>query len=115
MLTDYYAQSDQAIAQDLGRRLRALRLRKNRTQKELADSAVLGIGTVKALETGKGKLETVIAVLRELGALEALDSFIPEPAVSPLELARRQGRPRRRASGKHGRVPGGEGEDGAPW
>ncbi len=113
--TDYYAQSDRALAQELGRRLRALRLRRNRTQEEVAMSAAISVGTVKALEAGRGKLETMIAVLRELGALEALDGFLPEPTVSPLQLAKRQGRSRRRASGKHGAIPGGESEEGTPW
>ncbi len=114
MPTDYYAQSDQAIGQDLGRRLRALRLRQDRTQEELAHRAAISIGTIKALEAGKGKLETLIAVLRELGALEALDGFIQEPALSPLQLARRRGRSRERASGRHGKAPGDHEDEGTP-
>ena len=55
--------------------------------------------TIKSLESGSGKLSTVIAVLRELGALDALDSFIPEPSISPLQLAKMQGRQRERATG----------------
>lgn len=115
MSPDYYAQSDRAIAHALGRRLRALRLRKNRTQEEVADSAAISVGTLKALESGKGKLETVIAVLRELGALDSLASFIPEPTASPLQLAQRQGRPRRRASGKHRAAPANDGEADPEW
>jgi putative transcriptional regulator len=43
----------------------------------------------------------VIAVLRELGALEQLDHFIPATTrISPLQLAKLQGRMRERASGK---------------
>lgn len=97
-MVDYYPLTDQVIAQILGQRLRALRLRRNRTQAELAAATTLSLGTLKALETGKGKLESLIAVLRELGALEALDAFLPEPRLSPLDLAKRQGRERRRAS-----------------
>ncbi len=99
-MVDYYPLTDQAIAQLLGQRLRALRLRRNRTQAELAAATTLSLGTLKALETGKGKLESLIAVLRELGALEALDAFLPEPRLSPLDLAKRQGRKRCRASGR---------------
>jgi transcriptional regulator with XRE-family HTH domain len=115
MPTDYYSLSDAAVAQLLGRRVRALRLRRDRTQEEVAASAAVSVGTIKNLEAGKGKLETLIAVLRELGALDALDGFIPEPTVSPVQLARRQGRPRRRASGKHAPSPQDDTEADSSW
>lgn len=97
---DFYTLSDKGIEQELGQRLRALRLQRNITQQALADAATLSINTIKALESGRGKLSTVIAVLRELGALEQLDQFIPEAPVSPLQLVKLQGRSRERASGK---------------
>ena len=114
MPTDYYALSDAAVAQLVGRRVRALRLRRDRTE-EVAASAAVSVGTITNLEAGKGKLETLIAVLRELGALDALDGFIPEPTVSPVQLARRQGRPRRRASGKHAPPPQDDSEADSSW
>lgn len=100
MNTDYRALSDQEIARRLGERLRAARLRSNRTQEDLARRAALSVGTVKALEAGRGKLGSLIALLRELDALDALAGFLPDPPPSPLELVRRQGRARKRASGK---------------
>ncbi|MBI5062709.1 MAG: helix-turn-helix transcriptional regulator [Desulfatitalea sp.] len=105
--------SDKGVGVEIGRRIRALRLRKNMTQQELARAAALSLNAIKAVETGKGKLLTLIAVLRELGALEALDQFIPELPVSPLQLAKQQGQKRHRASGKR-RKTGGEGEA-ASW
>lgn len=100
---DFYSLSDKAIEDELGHRFRDLRLRRNMTQKELAEATTLSLNTIKALEAGKGKLASVIAVLRELGALDELDSFIPQPGISPLQLAKRQGKPRQRASGERGR------------
>jgi len=97
---DFYALSDKGIEEALGRRIKALRLRKNITQKELADVTTLSLNVIKALESGRGKLSSLIAVLRELGALEQLDSFIPEISVSPIQLARMQGKVRERASGE---------------
>ena len=96
---DFYTLSDRGIEVEIGRRIRSLRLRKNTTQKELAEATTLSLNTIKSLESGSGKLSTVIAVLRELGALEQIDNFIPEPSISPLQLARMQGRQRKRASG----------------
>lgn len=96
---DLYVLSDAAIAAELGSRIKALRLRRNTTQQTLADSTMLSLNTIKSLEAGKGKISTLIAVLRELGALDAMDNLIPEITISPVQLAKRQGRKRIRASG----------------
>jgi transcriptional regulator with XRE-family HTH domain len=109
---DFYSLSDKAIGQGLGERIRTLRLRRNLTQKELSAATALSLNVIKSLESGRGKLSSLIAVLRELGALDHLNSFIPLPSVSPLQLARRQGRERQRASG--GRVKE-ESKDNTEW
>jgi len=97
---DFYTLSDKLIAEEIGDRIKSLRLRKNITQKTLADAATLSLNSIKSLESGRGKLSTLIAVLRELGALDHLDSFIPETSISPMQLAKMQGRVRERASGR---------------
>ena len=100
---DLYAMTDLAIAEEMGRRLRALRLRLNRTQLDIAVTTGISRVTIDRLERrGEGKIATLVAVLRELGELEGLESFTPDSfsIPSPLDLARRQGRQRKRASGK---------------
>ena len=99
---DYYTASDTAILEALGERLRALRLRKNITQEGLARQALLSVGTIKSLEAGKGKLSTLVAVLRELDALHQLDQFIPPVTISPIKMAEagsKSSSKRERASG----------------
>ena len=86
-IIDYFTASDSRILQELGERLRALRLRKNITQEDLAQRALMAVGTVKALEQGKGKLSSLIAVLRELDSLQQLDQMIPANTISPLQIA----------------------------
>jgi len=103
---DFYTLSDAGIEKELGHRIRRLRLRRNITQKELAEAATLSLNTVKSLETGSGKLSTLIAVLRELGALDDLDNFIPEISISPMQLAKMQGKSRQRATGTRIKDPG---------
>lgn len=98
-ITNLYTLSDKGIEQELGARVKALRLRKNITQQELATATTLSLNVIKALESGRGKLSTIIAVLRELGALDQLNSFIPDPTVSPIQLAKLRGKTRERASG----------------
>ncbi len=100
---DFYSMTDQGVASELGRRVKSLRLRKNLTQRQVADATVLSLNAIKALESGKAKLTTLIAVLRELGALEGVDMLVPEITISPLQLAKKHGRQRQRATGMRAR------------
>lgn len=110
---DFYSLSDKAIEQELGRRLKSLRLRKNITQQALAEATTLSLNSIKSLESGRGKLSSIIAVLRELSALDQLDSFIPESTISPIQLAKMKGKVRERASGE--RLKHHPEEDEANW
>jgi len=105
---NYNSMSDKAIAEAMGQRIRAWRLRNNQTQQHLADATGLSLNVIKSLEAGKGKLSSVIAVLREFRLLDELDAFVREPDVSPLQLAKRQGKVRQRATGSRGKRTGGE-------
>jgi transcriptional regulator with XRE-family HTH domain len=96
--------SDEMILVEFGARLREARLRRNLSQQELADEAGVGRATVARIESGESAhLESVIRLLRALGLLDVLDQLIPEPAPSPVERLRRQGRERRRATGTRSR------------
>ena len=96
-----YGMSDRAILREIGRRLRRKRLDKNWSQQRLADLAGLDRSTISEVERGASlRLLTLVQILRALEALEALDAFLPDPGVSPLELARMKGKERQRASGR---------------
>ena len=97
---DFKMMTDKEIERELGQRIKALRLRKNLTQDDLAGRCLLHRNAISALESGKGsRMSTMIAVLRELGALSHLDSFLPEIPVSPMQMVELQGKRRKRASG----------------
>lgn len=84
--------------EEIGRRLRRIRLAQNLTIDELADRSGVSARTIVRLEGGEGsRLDNLIRVLRGLGKLSALDAFLPEPTLSPKELVRRSGKPRQRA------------------
>jgi transcriptional regulator with XRE-family HTH domain len=97
-----YKMTDDALLQLIGERLAALRLARNLTQRQVAEEAGLGLRTVQRLEQGAAAthLSGFIRVCRVLGLLERLDTFIPEPPVSPMAQLQQQGRKRRRASGR---------------
>ncbi len=68
------------------------------TQAELATRAGVGRTTIRDAELGKDfQLTTLVKLLRALGRLGDLDAFLPAPSVSPIQLMKRQGKPRRRA------------------
>jgi len=93
--------SDQAILAEIGARLKRRRLDRNLTQQEVADQAGLTRVTVGEFERGApAGMLTLIRILRVLGAVEELESFLPDTGPSPLQLAKLQGRQRQRASGQ---------------
>jgi transcriptional regulator with XRE-family HTH domain len=89
--------TDNAISEEIGERFRQLRLRKNYTLALLSDRTLISINTLKAQERGKTKLDTMIAVLRELGELDELNHLIAPIVISPIQLAKMNGKQRQRA------------------
>jgi len=90
----------------MGERLRALRLSRNLTQRELAEKGGLSLRALNNLEAGSGStLESFVRVLKALNAADAIELLAPQPGVSPLNLLnqgpelRRAGRRRARKSG----------------
>lgn len=81
-----YPLTDAAIASELGHRLAALRVQRGLRQVDVAGGSGLSESTIKKLEKGRGTLLNLIAVLRELNALDALDQMLPESGVSPMQL-----------------------------
>lgn len=92
--------SPTAIARMLGERLKQARLNANLSQSALAEKVGLSIKGVINAEKGKSQMETVIAILLGLNMTQQLDLFIPKPEISPIQLAKLQGKQRQRASGK---------------
>ena len=99
----------------LGERMRALRIDRGLSQRELARVANVSVGAVQHLESGAGA--TVRTLMRALDALEAegwLASLeVPAAAFSPLAAAREE-RASRRAATRVPRVRRGQSGPAAP-
>lgn len=66
----------------IGDRCKCLRLNKNITQEELAEACSLALGTIKAAERGKVKLENMLKIMLVLGETTFLDMLDDVEATS---------------------------------
>lgn len=99
-----------ALAEEIGERLKQARLNRDLTQSEVAVLAGVARKTVLNAEKGKVQLEILIAIMMALDLTGQLDLFLPKQEISPLQLAKLQGKKRRRASGQHRNVDEGKPE-----
>ena len=82
----------------LGRQIRALRLRQNLDQQQLAERAGIALNAVKNLEGGKGTtLRSLAQALRVLDRLDWLSALSPAVSISPVQMLKAKA-PRQRAS-----------------
>ncbi len=96
---DWYGMSDPAIIIELGKRLKEYRLRKNYTQKEIADKSGVSSLSVHKIESGRSvSFSILITVMRTLRLLDNIETLIPEPPISPVELMKLKGKSKQRVS-----------------
>jgi transcriptional regulator with XRE-family HTH domain len=93
--------TDKQIAREIGKRLRAHRLRINMTQQQVAHHCGIARQSVMKAENGGGvSLEIVIKIFRALNRIGDLEHAIQPPPFSPVQRYRQQTKPqRKRASG----------------
>ena len=88
----------ETVEVELGRQVRALRLRQDLNQQQVAERAGIALNAVKNLENGKGAtLHTLTKTLRVLGRVDWLGTLAPAVSISPIQMLRTRA-PRRRAS-----------------
>ena len=104
--------SGDATLQELGSRIALHRLNRNLTQAQLAKEAGVSLSTVTRMESGSSsQISNLVRVLRALDLLENLNLLIPQPAVSPIQQLKLEGRARKRA--RPAKEP--KTEEAAPW
>lgn len=97
---DWYTMSDKALAEHIGRFVKAKRIALNKTQEMLSHAAGISRSTLSLLEKGEAvTLSTLLQVLRVLDELYVLDAFTLQHTLSPMELAKLEMKKRKRASG----------------
>ncbi|NOZ74493.1 MAG: helix-turn-helix domain-containing protein [FCB group bacterium] len=102
--------TDKAVLAEIGQRLVQRRLELQLTQAEVADRAGIGKRTLERIEAGhSAQFASLIRIFRALDLLSGLESLIPEATPRPMDLLKRKGKVRRRASRDHRSKPIGKG------
>jgi transcriptional regulator with XRE-family HTH domain len=84
------------LQEELGRRLRQLRLSKNLDQRTVAEKAGIARGALQNLEGGHGSsVQTLLRTLKALNYLEGIEILAPEPTINPLALLHNSKAPQR--------------------
>jgi len=99
-----HAMSDAATAKAIGQQIETMRLEKNLSQQAVADEAGISRMTYFKLTNGACTLVNLVAVLRALDEVELLAQFFMERLPSPVELLKRKGKQRKRATGIRGKA-----------
>ncbi len=100
MSVDPFSMADKAILVEIGSRIATARLNQNITQESMAERTGVSVETIRRMEkNGSGKVSTLVAILRELQALDQLELMLPEDTIDPIALAEMQGKTRQRARG----------------
>ena len=96
------AVTSRSLRAELGGRLARRRLARNVTQKALAESAGVGLRTLRRVEAGEPSgFDSVLRIVIALGLADALMSGIPEHTIRPIERVdsrrgeRQRARPRK--------------------
>ncbi len=90
----------EAISTELGIRLRQARLNQDLSQEQLANKIGLTSKTVSAVEKGRAHFTSIVSIMMGLGMMDNLSTMIPDAPLSPIQLAKMQGKQRQRASKK---------------
>ena len=103
--------TDFQILVQLGQRIRRKRVNMNLSQVDVAEKSGVSRRTLQAIEAGHSiSLVNLIAILRSLDTLHSLESFLPPVEISPLLMAKMEGREKKRAYRKRSVNKGDESE-----
>ena len=101
IMIDYFM-TNEALLQYVGKQMQQMRINARLSQQQLAERAGVSRSTVTQVENGKGmKMESIVAMLRVLNKLEVLNNFETQALVSPLLIAKQEGKTPKRIRPRH--------------
>ncbi len=91
--------TDDTILAEIGERVAGRRLELQLTQADVAEQAGVAKRTIERIESGaSAQMSSLVRILRVLDLLPGLDRMIPEAGPRPMDLLKRKGKVRQRAS-----------------
>lgn len=95
--------TDQAVLEEIGKRLAKQRLALSKTQAELSAECGLARRTIQYAEAGKSvQSDGLIRILRALDLLDVLEALLPDETFSPMDMLKFKNKERRRVGKKRG-------------
>jgi transcriptional regulator with XRE-family HTH domain len=83
--------SHASVCEQLGQRIRQLRLLRNMSQRELAEMTQSSLSSIRRLESsGQGSIELLVRSAQSLQALDQFDSLLTLPVQSIADAERQQ-------------------------
>lgn len=81
--------SDERLLKEVGRRIAYMRISARMKQEELASKAGMSRYALSRLENGGGgiRIDSFLSVLRALNVLNKLSVLLPEPTLTPIQVA----------------------------
>jgi len=96
---NFKTMTDDAVLEELGRRLERRRIDLKLTQAKLAEQAGVSKRTLERMEAGAvTQTRNLIRILRMLDLLQGFEQLIPETGPRPMDLLKFKGKERKRAS-----------------
>jgi len=91
--------AEEAILTEIGERIARRRLDLELTQAAVAEQAGIAKRTLERVEAGhSAQMSSLIRILRVLDSLPGLGRMLPEAGPGPMDLLKRKGKVRQRAS-----------------
>lgn len=80
-------ENNKTIMEEMGRRIKDVRVCMNLTQADMADRAGLSLATVVRMEKGESvKVENVLNVFRTIGVLQNVNLLVQEQTLRPTDM-----------------------------
>jgi transcriptional regulator with XRE-family HTH domain len=97
--------SPEDLLAELGSAIKARRLARNFTQREVAAKADVALRSLIYLEAGRSSTtDTLVRILKAMGSEDLIAQLAPRPGISPIALLKAP-KLRRRASGRRPSLP----------
>lgn len=91
----------EVILKELGGRIKDIRIKRDMTQKDLAENAGVSFSTVVRVEMGEGvNMENFMRIIRVFDFLGNFDLLVPEQILSPEDIYKGRQKKKRTYKGK---------------